>query len=161
MVEKNDFLRKVMRHWTTGVAVVSSAWDGQWHGLTANSLTSVSLEPPLVTVTLARSSRTHALVEQSQVFGVSILAADQDEVAARFAGHGEWDDRFSGLEVFTLETGVPLLVGGLAHLDCRVEFHYPMPGSTLFLGRAVAFRLMGDGQPLVYHQRKYYRGCYE
>ncbi len=160
MVEADDFLRRVMRHWTTGVAVVSSTWQGQRHGLTANSLSSVSVEPPLVTVTLANAARTHGVVKQSGVFGVTILSAEQEEVAARFAGRlGEWEDRFSGLEVFLLETGSPLLVGGLAHLDCRVVFEYPMPGSTLFVGWAVAFRVAEDGQPLVYHQRAYHRGC--
>jgi flavin reductase (DIM6/NTAB) family NADH-FMN oxidoreductase RutF len=100
------------------------------------------------------------LVKQSGVFGVTILSAEQEEVASRFAGRlGEWEDRFSGLEVFVLETGAPLLVDGLAHLDCRVIFEYTMPTSTLFVGQAIAFRVKDEGQPLVYHQRTYHRGC--
>ena len=68
-----EMLRAVMRHWPTGVAVLTSRHGGQTHGMTVNSFTSISLEPPLVLACIERIVRTHALVEQSGVFAMSFL----------------------------------------------------------------------------------------
>ncbi|MES0361008.1 MAG: flavin reductase family protein, partial [Anaerolineales bacterium] len=69
-----DQLRLVMRHWTTGITVVSTQYQGVRHGMTVSSFTSVSLEPQVVTISLAKSSRTHDLIQSAGSFGITILS---------------------------------------------------------------------------------------
>jgi len=145
-----------MRKWATGVTVVSAAAQGRRHGMTVSSFTSLSLEPPLLLVVLYQKSRTHALVQAAGSFGVTILASSQREISDRFAGRTpDETDRFAGLETETLQTGAPLLTGGLAWFDCRVEQALPVGTHTLFVGRVVAARAFGEGEPLLYYDRAY------
>jgi len=158
MPDNGEALRQVMRRWTSGVAVVTSTWEGRAHGMTVNSFTSISLDPPLVSVTLANDTRTHAMVSQAGVFGVTILSEMQSELAARFAGRGAPDqDRFAGLDLVRLETGCPLLGNGLAFVDCRVYASHPLPHSTLFIGEVLQARTVDSLHPLVYFNREYHR----
>jgi flavin reductase (DIM6/NTAB) family NADH-FMN oxidoreductase RutF len=153
-----ELLRQVMRHWPTGVTVVTSKTDNYCHGMTVNSFTSLSLEPPFVAVTLARESRTYALVKQSGIFGINILGEDSGDISDRFAGKiAEAVDRFAGLEIFTLVTGAPLLTLALANLDCRVAHRYAMPNSTLFVGEVLAVHHSSAGWPLVYLNKGYHK----
>lgn len=155
-----EVLRHVMRNWTTGVVVVTSRFDGQQHGMTVNSFTSVSLDPPLVCVTLAVDTRTRNLVERSGVFGVTILSEGQADLSDRFAGRlPDVDDRFSGQETFELVSGVPLLRDGLVSLDCRVVHRYPTDHSVLYVGEVVAVEHTSEGGPLVYYNRLYHKLC--
>ena len=156
--ELPEQLRLVMRQWTTGVAVVTSRFGSRVHGLTANSFNSVSLYPPLVTVTLEDRTRTRDLVERSGVFAVTILSAGQKQIADLFAGKlGREADRFAGVEVFSLESGAPLIAGGLAFLDCRVVASHPLGSPTLYLGEVRLAQLGEPGEPLVYHNRHFTR----
>ncbi|MHB1119039.1 MAG: flavin reductase family protein [Bellilinea sp.] len=153
-----EMLRHAMRHWTTGVTVVTSCFETQRQGMTVNSFTSISLEPPLVTVTLAAGTRTQNMVERSGVFGVTMLSEGQADLSDRFAGRtpGE-EDRFDGLETFELVSGVPLLQDGLVSLDCRVVHRYPTVSSILYIAEVVAIRHTSEGRPLVYHNRLYHK----
>lgn len=151
-------LRLAMRAWSSGVTVVCAAHNGEQHGMTVSSFTSVSLEPPLIIISLHTESRTHRLIQASGAFAVSILSADQRAVSDRFAGRTDENaDRFLGLQTETLITGAPLLAGALAHLDCRVKQAIPAGTNTVFLAEVAAARGTGDGLPLVYHNRGYLR----
>ena len=86
MTPDSDLLRRAMRTWTTGVAILMAAHAGETYGMTINSFTSLSLEPPLISVALQNSTHIYSLVTQSRVFGVSILSAAQRELAEDFAG---------------------------------------------------------------------------
>ncbi len=153
-----EYLRHAMRQWTTGVTVVTSRVGDHRHGMTVNSFTSLSLEPPLVSITLALETRTQRLVEQSGYFGVTILNVDQVEISDRFAGRiPEGTDRFEGVETFELVSGAPFIQGGLAFIDCKVIHSYAMPSSKLYIGEALAVQTARDGLPLVYHNRLYHR----
>ena len=155
-----DLLRNAMRQWATGVTVVTAEHNGVRHGMTVNSFTSVSLTPPLILVSLERTTRTHALVEKSSHFGVTILSDQQQEVSDCFAGRIEREDRFSNLETHTLVSGSPLISGGLAYLDCRVVTEYEAGTHTLFIAEVlVAASSTGeaDGGPLLYYNRSYHR----
>ena len=155
---EGESLRRVMRRWPTGVTVVTSRNDNECYGMTVNSFTSLSLEPPLVSVTLARESHTFALVNQSGIFGINILDENAGEISDRFAGKiAGIIDRFAGLELFTLVTGAPFLKLSLANLDCRVVHEFPMPNSTLFVGEVLAVHLSDGEWPLVYLNRGYHR----
>lgn len=148
-------LRQVMRHWASGVAVVTAAYQGQRHGMTVSSFTSVSLEPPLVLVVLARESRTRSLVMAAQAFAVTVLGQEQQALSDRFAGRDPQVDRFADLQPFTLVTGAPLLPGGVAWLDCRVSRHLEAGTHTLFLGQVVAAQATDTFRPLLYYNRAY------
>lgn len=152
----SESLRQAMRHWTSGVAVVTSRFGDRRHGMTVNSLTSISLDPPMVTVTLANATRTFELVRLSGIFGVTILAADQAAISDRFAGRdAHEEDRFAGLDTFTLSSGAAFLRGGLAFLDCRVVLSYPFQNSTLLIGEVIAIESLQEADPLIYHNRVY------
>jgi flavin reductase (DIM6/NTAB) family NADH-FMN oxidoreductase RutF len=86
MTLDSEQLRRAWRAWTTGVAVITAVHDGQRYGMTVNSLASISLEPPVVSVTLRQTTHTHDLVAKFGEFSVTILAADQAGISDRFAG---------------------------------------------------------------------------
>jgi flavin reductase (DIM6/NTAB) family NADH-FMN oxidoreductase RutF len=150
-------LRAAMRTWSTGVTVVTAAFEGNMSGATVNSFTSVSLEPALVTIALQKSTRTHDLISKSRAFGVTILSAEQAKISDLFAGKmPEIKDRFDGLQTETLVTDSPLIVGGLAWMDCRLVETFEAGNSTLFIAEVLAAQNISDGQPLIYHSRNYW-----
>ena len=166
-----EMLRAVMRHWPTGVAVLTSRYGGQAHGMTVNSFTSISLEPPLVLACIERNVRTHALVEQSRVFAISFLREGQDWISDRFAGRDSENlDRFEGLATYTAVTGAPILADNLGHLDCAVSADHRAGDHSIFVAEVVSAavgsvraRRGGDGHdqaglgPLLYFNRGYHR----
>ena len=149
-------VRAAMRAWTAGVTVVTAAHGGEQHGMTVNSFTSVSLDPPLVIVSLQDDTHTRQLVDRAQAFGVTILSSAQQDVADRFAGRtADSIRRMSTVETETMVTGAPLIRGGLAHFDCRVIQSVSVGVNTMFVGEVVAVRGFGTDNPLVYHNRQY------
>lgn len=151
-------LRAAMRAWSAGVTVVTAVHEGQKHGMAVNSFTSISLDPAMITISLKTGSRTYDLVTSSRKFGLTILSMEQTKISDIFAGRfPEIEDRFAGVQVETLVTGAPLIVGGLAWLDCRVVDTYYAGMNTLFIAEVVSARSFGDGQPLLYHNREYWK----
>lgn len=158
MTADPEALRRAMRQWATGVAIVTATHNGISHGMTVSSFTSVSLTPPQVLISLAQNTRTHALVRESRAFGVTLLAQGQEALSDRFAGRTPDDqDRLAGLNTFTLETGAPLLEGGLAHFDCRVIATFASGTHTLFIGAVLAAQSQPQADPLLYYDRAYRR----
>jgi len=155
-------MRQAMRKWATGVTVVSSIFDGIRHGMTVSSFTSISLDPPLVLISLARNARTHDLVQHSNIFGVTLLDQGQEEISDRFAGRmTEEQDRFAGLDTFKLHTGAPFLSGGLSFLDCAVTASQDVGDNTLFIGEVIAVQVAPESDPLIYYNRSYRRLIHE
>ena len=116
--EADASLREVMSTYPTGVTVVAAIGpDGEPYGLTVNSFTSLSLEPPLVLVCIGHTSTSHARLVAAPAFTVNILSADQDEVALRFAREPS-DGRFDDLEWRPAASGAPVLGGVTAWLEC-------------------------------------------
>ncbi|TVR55790.1 MAG: flavin reductase [Gemmatimonadales bacterium] len=114
-------LREAMGRFATGVTVVTGRrTSGEWVGFTANSLTSVSLDPPLVLVCVDRASSSRDALLESGRFAVSLLGRGQEDVARRFAGKAQRDSRFEELSVRAGREGVPILDGAMAWLDCRI-----------------------------------------
>jgi flavin reductase (DIM6/NTAB) family NADH-FMN oxidoreductase RutF len=151
-----DVLRIVMRRWTTGVSVVTSIDGEEQHGMTVSSFTSVSLVPPLVLVSLERTTRTHQLVAGSERFAVAVLAEDQRELSDRFAGRVADDlDRFEGVEFERTPSGCPIPQGCLSYLDCRVVATHDAGTHTVFIGEVEAANLLREAPPLVYFDRDY------
>lgn len=152
-----DQLRNAMRRWATGVTIVSARDGERQHGMTVNSFISVSLEPPLVLVSLERGSLTHTLVQSSGFYGVSILPHGFQTISDLFAGRlGETGDRFAGLSTFNLVSQSPLLSESLAAFDCRVVARYEAGNHTLFIGEVLALGIGNDAPPLIYYNRDYH-----
>jgi flavin reductase (DIM6/NTAB) family NADH-FMN oxidoreductase RutF len=153
-----EAMRQAMRQWATGVTVVSSFHAGVRHGMTVSSFTSISLQPPLVLVSLSKDARTHDLVQRSGAFGVTMLDQTQSEISDRFAGRTTEDqDRFIDLDTFVLDTGAPFLVGGLSYLDCLVIASQDIGDHTIFVAQVIALQIGADGAPLIYYDRSYHR----
>jgi len=158
MTIDSEQLRRAMRTWTTGVAVITALHDGQQYGMTVNSFTSVSLEPPLIGITLKQLTHTHELAVKSGEFSITILSADQKELADRFAGKiADIKDRFAGIPIETLVIDAPLLGGGIAYFNCRIVNSIPIGENTFFLAEVIAASGEGKGEPLVYHNRVYWK----
>ncbi|MDD2922801.1 MAG: flavin reductase family protein [Anaerolineales bacterium] len=153
----SEELRATMRAWSAGVTVVAAAHEGERHGMTVNSFTSISLDPATVSISLQTGSRTHEFVSKSRAFGLTMLSAQQVEISDLFAGRAETSDRFADIQTETLVTGSPLIAGGLAWLDCRVVQTFDAGMKTLFIAEVVAARSFGEGEPLIYHDRQYWK----
>jgi len=155
-----ELLKVVMRSWVSGVAVITSSCLGAQAGTTVSSFTSLSLDPPLVLVNLANENPTQTMIAQSGHFALTLLCADQSEVSNLFAGFGKRiADKFELVETFTLETGSPIIRGGIAHLDCRVYHICQMPKSAVIVGEVIAGGCTENGNPLLYFNRDYAELC--
>lgn len=146
--------KHTLAHWVSGVTVVTTQVDGLPIGMTASSLTSVSLDPPQILICVARKLFTHQAIEQSGVFAVNILGTEHLEWGMRFAGMiPELSDRFAGIETHTAVTGAPLLPNVLGWLDCQLRHAYDGGDHTIFVGEVVAAGASEDRSPLLYFNR--------
>ena len=145
--------RTVMGHFPTGVSVITTKHAGERHGMTANSITSVSLDPVLILACLTCGSRTALAVEQAGRFAVNILGDHQEEISRRFAKPGM--DHFEGLEVHEA-AGVPLLPGCIAYLICSVHDVVQAGDHDIVLGDVEDCDVSPNGgNPLVFFQGGY------
>jgi len=147
-----DFIA-AMRRFATGVAIVTTAYDGRVHGFTVNAFASVSAAPPTVLICVNRGATAHPLIAASQRFCVNILALEQRALAERFAG-GEPRSRFEGVDYRFGPSGSPILAGTLAHVDCTLAEELTASTHTIFLG-TVLDAGSREGQPLGYFNRAY------
>lgn len=146
--------RDVLGRFATGVAVVTGTGEQGPVGLTVQGFVSVSLEPPLVLFTPARTSRSWPVIEDSGSFCVNLLAADQEDLAELMATRGA--DKFVGLEWTTSPvTGSPLLAGGLGYVDCRIEAVHDGGDHLVVLGRVVDLATARDDPPLLFFRGGY------
>lgn len=135
-VSSADF-RGAMRHLTGGVSVITAGRSRDITGMTVTSVTSLSVDPPTLIVSINRDASSFPLIRRHGAFGVNILAADQLDVAERFAGRGglKGADRFAGAQWVTAVSGVPLLVGALSAVDCEVEEIVERHSHGIIIGR--------------------------
>ncbi|MBB4986342.1 flavin reductase (DIM6/NTAB) family NADH-FMN oxidoreductase RutF [Streptomyces sp. SFB5A] len=162
----NDEFRAAMARLAAGVVLVT-AHDpddgprGEDVGMTATAFVSVSLDPPLVLVSLRNGSRMDDLLAEVPVWAVSILAEDQRHIAGRFAMKNRVSDRLLFADLpYTRgeESGAPLMGGALSALECRTESRVVAGDHTLVVGRVLTVGLSsGGGDPLTYYQGKYRR----
>jgi flavin reductase (DIM6/NTAB) family NADH-FMN oxidoreductase RutF len=154
MAVEAQLFKSALAHWTSGVTVVTTCEGNKPIGITASSLTSVSLEPPRVLICVAKRLNTHGVIERSRIFAVNILAVEQLAWGMRFAGliH-ELEDRFAGIDWTTAVTGSPILPGVLAWLDCRLAHAYDGGDHTIFVGEVEEARVDPKREPLLYYSR--------
>jgi flavin reductase (DIM6/NTAB) family NADH-FMN oxidoreductase RutF len=145
--------RQLLGRFATGVTILTTTTaEGQPLGMTANSLSSVSLHPPLISVCVDREAELHDVILGAREFVVNVLASPQEALARRFSDKHE--DRFDGVGYHLSPEGLILLDGVLAHVVCERHATYPAGDHTIVLGRVVG-GATSDGRPLLY-----YRGGY-
>ncbi|HET6682475.1 MAG TPA: flavin reductase family protein [Gaiella sp.] len=142
-------LLAVLRRHPSGVAVVTVEANGQRVGLTVATLTSLSLEPPLVGIAIAREAALHELLREAGAFAVSLLAADQDHLAEHFARGVPPIGMWKGVAARDGELGAPLLDGALGWLECRLADEVATGTHTFFVGAVVVATEGEDGPPLL------------
>jgi flavin reductase (DIM6/NTAB) family NADH-FMN oxidoreductase RutF len=148
-----DDFRRACGRFTTGVTI-ACVMDarGAPHGLTVNSFTSVSLDPPLVLVAVGHSASVIDAFREARFFAVNVLSAGQRTLSDRFARKGE--DRFDGLAWHAGETGAPVLDGTLAEIECAMRYRFTAGDHDLMVGEVVRAETR-EGAPLVYFGGRY------
>ena len=139
-----------MRGFPAGVAVLTVDADGERLGLTVGTAVSLSLEPPLVGVSVARQAAMHELLRQAGAFALSLLAGDQDAVAQHFARGVPPVAHWHGIEWRDGTTGAPLLDGALGWVEARVESELATGDHTFFVGAVETVERGRDGPALVH-----------
>jgi 3-hydroxy-9,10-secoandrosta-1,3,5(10)-triene-9,17-dione monooxygenase reductase component len=140
--------RDALARFATGVAFVTAAPGGEPTGLIVNSLTSVSLEPPLVSFCPSRSSLTWSRMRRARRFGVNVLGRQHQRFAVRATPAGA--DRFAGLEWELGRGGVPLLTDALASLECEIVAEHSAGDHWIVVGRVERVRMSAGKDPLVF-----------
>ena len=145
-------LRQAFGVFPSGVVAVAAAVDGQLVGLAASSFTSVSLDPPLVSVSIANSSRTWPDLRRADHLGITVLAAHHGALCRQLAG--PVGHRFDGVAASVTETGAVTVDDGLARFDCTVHREVEAGDHTIVLLRlhAVDHSPDQDGGPLIFHR---------
>jgi flavin reductase (DIM6/NTAB) family NADH-FMN oxidoreductase RutF len=144
-----------MRELPAPVSVVTVTAGGRSAGLTLNSLISLSLEPPLVGIAVARQAAVHELLREAGAFALSLLAAEQEHLAQHFARGVPPIGLWNGIATRDGELGAPLLEGALGWIECRLSAEHPTGDHTFFVG-AVASATRGPGREALVHLRQSY-----
>jgi flavin reductase (DIM6/NTAB) family NADH-FMN oxidoreductase RutF len=148
--------RRILGHWASGVAIVTTRTaDGRPCGLTANAVSSLSLDPPLVLACVERTSDTHDCIMTRRCFAVSMLDESGERLARLFAG-AEIDQKFDGVAYHDETTGCPVLDDAIAWVDCELHANYDGGDHSIFVGRVVAGDAR-DAAPLLYYRSGYGR----
>ena len=143
--------RKALGHFTTGVTVITTATRGTVHGMTANAFCSVSLDPPLVLISIDKKAYMHEVLAQSGFYGVSVLAQNQEAYSRHFAGQPQ-----ENLPVlFTWRKNCPLLEGALAQLVCSITDTHSAGDHTLYIGQVEYLSYSDEQPPLLFYSGKY------
>jgi flavin reductase (DIM6/NTAB) family NADH-FMN oxidoreductase RutF len=142
--------RNALGRFASGVTVLTAQYQDQTHGMTANAFVSVSLDPPLILVSLDNRSNMHRILPEVRRFGVSVLAEDQEALSNHFAGR-----TVAGLHVrFAARRDIPLLAGAVAYFVVDVIDIHPAGDHTLYIARVEHFEA-NDGKPLLFHAGRY------
>jgi flavin reductase (DIM6/NTAB) family NADH-FMN oxidoreductase RutF len=154
-VDSAEF-RRILGHWTTGVAIVATtARQGEPRGLTANAVASVSLDPPLVLVCVERGADTHDSIRTAGCFAISMLPQAAERTARRFAG-ADAEAKFDGVAYHTAITGAPILDEALAWVDCQLRDAHEGGDHSIFVGEVLAGDAV-EGEPLAFYRGGYHR----
>lgn len=146
-------LRNVLGRFFTGVTIVTTVDDnGKFRGVTANSFTSVSLDPPLILWNQAIKSNSHSVFRNQERFAINILAESQLPLSKRFAGKDE--NRFEGVSISTGLAGIPLIDGCCATLECRKVTTHDGGDHAVFIGMVERLR-SNDQSPLIFGDGQY------
>ena len=150
--------RRIIGQFATGVTVVTTAVDGRLHGMTANALTSISLDPLLLLVCVDKGTHAYDELTNAGRFGVNILAEEQEEVSNLFAATTEPEQgRLQGVSYHLGPNGAPIIDGCLAYVECAVTDRCPGGDHTIFIGEVLGAETLREAPPLLFFQGRYRR----
>lgn len=153
MAISNDEFRNALRHWASGVTVITTKdATGKSHGITVSAFSSVSLSPPLVLVCIDKETGSHYAFLESGAFVVNILREDQQAISQQFAAKIE--DKFDCINCEIGINGIPLLSDSLANLECTLVHSYEGGDHTIFIGE-IQKATVHEGKPLLYYNGSY------
>lgn len=161
MPDISEQMRKTLRLWASGVVVVCTELKGEKYGMTVSAFASITLDPPVIIVSLNHNTRTLQLIRKSKKFSVSILGEDHLDISKQFSGEKqipEGKDRFHNIATFKSVTGCPIITESIAWLDCEVlqmrniSTHVIVGGKVLRTGHS-NYKV----KPLLYYDRNYRR----
>jgi flavin reductase (DIM6/NTAB) family NADH-FMN oxidoreductase RutF len=148
-------LKKAMRIYPQGVTVTTThSVDGPT-GITVSSFASVSLEPPLILISIAKSSELHDAFRNAKAYAVNFLANDQASISDRFAGRTKARNRFEGIGFSWGVTGSPVIDGVRAVIECRTWRVYDGGDHSILVGKVVSAKTFNSKRPLVYYSQHY------
>ena len=154
---KDDFRRTIGR-FATGVTIITTRHGRHLHGMTANAVASVSLDPLLVLVCVDKTADTHEILLKAGVFAVNILSINQQEISQKFANkNAEWTHGMEGVGYRAGATGSPIIEGCIAYLDCRTVTEHHGGDHTIFIGEVVEAAELSDGEPLLFYSGQFGR----
>lgn len=151
--------RRIVGHFATGITVITVEREpGQVHGMTANSFTSVSLDPLLILICIDQNARMLSYLKVQRRFGVNILKDTQQSTSEQFAKPLQEESAIEqlGIRFRWTDSGIPLLEEALAHLACHVVAEHPAGDHTVFVAEVESMEA-GEGDPLLYLQGRYRR----
>ncbi|MDT7891176.1 MAG: flavin reductase family protein [Thermoproteota archaeon] len=155
MIDRSQF-REIMSYFATGVTIVAVNINSKPYGLTVNSFTSVSLEPPLILICIQKGKKAHDMISRAKFFSINILTSEQEHLSVRFADPKIEDIRFEGVDYEIDEYGCPLIKNCLAYIICRKYKEYDGGDHTIFLGEIVEMIKGQEKLPLIFFKRNYY-----
>ncbi len=148
--------RDIIGRFATGVTVVTTAVDGWLHGMTANAITSVSLDPLLLLVCVDKTAHTHDHLIQAGAFAVNILSEEQQDVSQIFAASSEPEEgRLQGVAYQIGGNGAPIIDGCIAHIECEASEHTDAGDHTIFIGSVLSAAVNREAPPLLFYRGKY------
>ena len=148
--------RDLVGRFATGVTVVTVNDAGTYRAMTANSFTSVSLDPLLVLICVTRDASMHEPIHETGTFAVNLLSANQRHVSELFARRGELTEPMGGVPFHLGGTGSPLISGALGWFECEVWREYDGGDHTIFIGRVVDMALaVPEQEPLLFFAGRY------
>ena len=148
--------RSVMGHFATGVTVITTCAGEEMQGMTANAVTSLSLDPVMVLICVEKNTHTHRVLDAGGVFAVNVLGEHQEDVSRLFAKRAEPEMGTLRGQRFSLGmTGAPILEDCLAYLECNVAYVHDGGDHSIFLGEVVSAAFVNDVRPLVFYRGRY------
>lgn len=151
VIDKREF-RNTLGRFATGVTIVTTVEEGNVHGMTANAFMSVSLEPPLVLVSIDHKAKMHQILPKTRVYGISILRENQEAVSQHFAGRP-----LEHTPPFFWEENLPFVEHSIAQLACEIVDQHTAGDHTLYIGRVKWLSSDEGGKPLAFFAGKYHK----
>ena len=149
--------RSIIGHFATGVTVITAAAGEELQGMTANAVSSLSLDPVMVLICVDKGTHTHGVLERGGVFAVNILGEHQEQLSRIFAKRAEPELGTLRGQPFRIgETGAPILEDCMAFFDCRVADVLQGGDHSIFLGEVVDQGVVRDMKPLLFYRGKYH-----
>ncbi len=148
-------LKQAMRDYPQGVTVATAVLPEGLTGITVSSFTSVSMNPPLVLISIAKGSEFYDSFRSATAYAINFLAHDQESLSDRFAGRTKVRDRFEGVKFVRGVTGSPIITGARAVLECRPWRIYEGGDHSIMVGEVVSAKTLNSKPPLVYYSQKY------